>query len=252
MKPSICIDAVFSNKDFLTSMKEINEIGLSTFEFWRWWDKDIKAIKNQMIELNMTLSTMCTKFISLTDASKHDDYLKGLKESIEAAKFLGCTSLISQVGNDTGEPRRLQHNNIVKGIKLCVPFIEAAGITLLIEPLNTLVDHEGYYLSSSKEAFEIVEEIGSPYVKILFDIYHQQITEGQVITNITNNIEAIGHFHSAGNPGRHELDNGELNYNEIFKAIDNCGYSGYVGIEYFPIKDPIEGLRKLINIKKVL
>ena len=100
-------------------------------------------------------------------------------------------------------------------------------------------------MSSSAEAFEIIEEVGSDRVKVLFDIYHQQITEGDLIRNIRENISRIGHFHAAGCPGRHELDTGELNYPNIFHAIREAGYTGYVGLEYFPEKPVLEGLRKL-------
>jgi hydroxypyruvate isomerase len=114
--------------------------------------------------------------------------------------------------------REAQTQSLIEGLRACVPILEKEGVTLLIEPLNTRVNHQGYFLASSEEAFHIINQVGSPYVKILFDIYHQQITEGNVIANIRENIGLIGHFHAAGNPGRHELDNGELNYEQIFKA----------------------------------
>ena len=123
--------------------------------------------------------------------------------------------------------------------------LEENGITLVLEPLNTAVDHAGYYLSSSKEAFLLAKEAGSENVKILFDIYHQQITEGDVIRSIRENISLIGHFHAAGNPGRHEIDTGELNYPNIFRVIQETGYTGYMGLEYFPVKPALEGLQKL-------
>ena len=130
-----------------------------------------------------------------------------------------------------------------------MPLLEREGITLLVEPLNTLVNHPGYFLASSEEAFDIVKQVGSQYVKVLFDIYHQQITEGHLIANIRENITWIGHFHAAGNPGRHELSNGELNYEQIFKAIDETGFTGYIGLEYFPLEEPSIGLKHLINDK---
>ncbi len=114
---------------------------------------------------------------------------------------------------------------------------------LVFEPLNTLVDHKGYYLYSSEEAFRIADQVNSPKVKVLYDIYHQQITEGHLIKRITKNIDKIGHFHAAGNPGRHELYFGEINYSEVFKAIDETGYTGSIGLEYFPIEEPEKGIK---------
>jgi hydroxypyruvate isomerase len=88
--------------------------------------------------------------------------------------------------------------------------------------------------------------VGSPKVKVLFDIYHQQITEGHIISRISNNIDKIGHFHAAGNPGRHELYSGELNYKEIFKVIDNLGYKGSIGFVYFPVDVPAAGIKAFV------
>lgn len=247
MKYSVCIDALYGGKDFLEGMRETGEAGIGAIEFWSWWDKDIKRIAVEKEKLNITVAAMCTKFISLVDPAQQEAYLAGLKESIEAAKLLDCHTLISQVGADTGQPRDRQHENICKGLKMAADMLEENAITLVLEPLNTAVDHKGYYLSSSKEAFDIVRQVNSKNVKVLFDIYHQQITEGDIIRNIRQNIDMIGHFHAAGNPGRHELDNGELNYPNIFREIQGNGYTGFIGLEYFPVNPPIEGLKQLLK-----
>jgi len=247
MNISVCIDALYNGKDFIESMKEIKELGVKTFEFWCWWDKDnldkINETKNQ---LGLEISAFCTKFVSLVDAAKREEYIDGLKESIEVAKLLGCKKLISQVGNDLGISREEQKNSLIEGLKACVPILKKESITLVIEPLNTLLDHKGYYLYSSDEAFEIIDGVGSPYVKVLFDIYHQQIMEGHLIKRISDNIDKIGHFHAAGNPGRHELYFGEINYPEIFKAIDALDYKGDIGFEYFPLENQAKGIKAFV------
>ena len=245
MNYSVCIDALYSGKDFLEGMREIKDIGIRAFEFWTWWTKDLDAIAAEKSRLGLTLAAMCTKFVSLVDPAQHEAYLAGLKESIEAAKRMDCPILISQVGDDTGKPRAEQHRALCEGLKRAASMLEKSGITLVVEPLNTAVNHPGYYLSSSREAFDLVREVDSKQVKILFDIYHQQITEGDVTRSIENNISLIGHFHAAGNPGRHELDTGELNYPHIFQAIRKCGYDRYIGLEYFPLRPAIDGLKKL-------
>jgi len=126
-----------------------------------------------------------------------------------------------------------------------VPILEKAGVTLVFEPLNTLVDHPGYYLTQSSEAFDIVDAVASENVKVLYNIYHQQIMEGNIIPTITEHMDRIGHFHSAGHPGRHELDCGEIHYPDIIKAIDRTTYSGWFGVEYFPLQDPANWLPTL-------
>lgn len=220
MKISICMDALYSDKDFVESLKEISLAGVKAFEFCRWWDKDLESIRQAKEELDLTAAACCTHFISLVDMSKRTDYLQGLQDSILAAKQIGCKKLISQVGNDLGISRDAQKKCLIEGLKACVPLLEKEGIQLVFEPLNTLVDHHRYYLSSSEKAFDIADDVGSPHVKVLYDIYHQQIIEGNLIQRITDNIDKIGHFHAAGNPGRHELYYGEINYPEVFRAID--------------------------------
>ncbi len=243
MKISVCIDALYNGKDFISSMKELHENNINSFEFWSWWDKDIDKIIKVQKQLNMKIIAFCTKFISLTDDTQLDEYIKSLSESIEIAKKCGCNTLITQVGDEiTTTSRYQQHRNIVNGLKACVPILEKANITLVFEPLNVLVDHEGYYLHNSTEAFLIVDEVNSPYVKVLYDVYHQQITEGNIIETITKNIDNIGHFHGAGIPGRHELLSGELDYINIIKSIDDTGFMGYMGLEYFPVDDALKGV----------
>jgi hydroxypyruvate isomerase len=236
------MDAVYHQKDFYDSLKEIKSLGVNSFEFWCWWEKDLEKIKQVKEDLGLEVSTFCTRFVSLVDGSKREDYIAGLQASIAVAHQLNCRKLISQVGNDLGTPREEQLKNVIEGLRACAPILEKEGITLMIEPLNTKVDHMGYFLSHSEEAFHIIKKVNSPNVKVLFDIYHQQITEGHLIQRITENIHNIAHFHAAGNPGRHELYHGEINYPEIFKVIDALGYAGDIGFEYFPIEEPSEGI----------
>lgn len=248
MKYSVCIDALFNGQDITESMETVKGCGIDTIEFWGWDNKDMDLLESKLKELSMKVSTFCSKATSLVDASQHESYLKNLEESIAIAKRLGVTRLIGLVGDDTGEAKALQQKNLIDGLKKCVPLLEEAGIVLMIEPLNILINHQGYYLSRSDEAFDIVRAVESPYVKVLFDIYHQQITEGNLLNNITANIDLIGHFHTAGHPGRNELYLGEINYPIILEAIDKMSYDGYIGLEYFPTADVEDGLSRILQI----
>ena len=194
----------------------------------------------------LQIASCCTRFISLVDPSVRNVYLAGLKESIAAAQMLGCKTLISQVGDArVGVSRQEQHDCLVAGLREAAGLLAGTDVTLAIEPLNELVDHAGYYLIRSDEAFEIIDEVQSPQVKVTFDIYHQQISEGHLIHRIVSNIDKIAHFHAAGNPGRHELTRGEIAYDQIFAAIAETNYSGYIGLEYWPQREPTEGLRQI-------
>jgi hydroxypyruvate isomerase len=245
MNFSVCIDAVFQGMDGPVALERVKDCGLSGFELWSWWNRDLDTLQKKAQALGLSCVTFCQRFITLTDPARRDAYLEGLKESIAAAKKIGARLLISQVGDDTGTVREFQHRSAVAGLRAAAPLLEESGITLLIEPLNGRINHVGTYLESSDEGFAMVDETGSSNVKLLFDIYHQQITEGDVIRRLTANISRIGHFHCAGNPGRHELDCGELHYPAIFDAIAATGYSGHIGLEYFPLGDAAAGLKRL-------
>ncbi len=246
LKPSVCIDAVLGELPPAQAIELVRDSGIQAFEFWGWWDKDLDEMESARKACEMKIAACCTKFISLVDPLTREDYLEGLTLSIAAAKRLNCPTLISQVGDfRSGVSRRQQHSCLVEGLREAAPLLEAAGITLVIEPLNELVDHAGYFLVRSDEAFQIIDEVESPRVKVVFDIYHQQISEGQLIGNITSHIEKISHFHAAGNPGRHELTVGELDYRSIIDAINETGFDGYVGLEYWPLKDPLSGLQEV-------
>jgi hydroxypyruvate isomerase len=245
MQFSLCIDALFRGRPQEEALEAVRASGYRAFEFWGWWDRDLEGLCAKARSLGLSCAALCTRFISLTDPARRASYLEGLEESIGAAKKAGAGVIISQLGDDTGGRRDFQHRSIVAGLRAAVPLLEKGGVTLAIEPLNGRVDHAGVFLESSDEGFEIVREVGSGRVKLLFDIYHQQITEGDIIRRITANLDNIAHFHAAGTPGRHELDQGELNYPAIFKVLDEGGYRGFVGLEYFSSGNVMEGLAKL-------
>jgi len=151
-----------------------------------------------------------------------------------------------------GLPREAQHQALIDGLRLAAPLLEKAGVTLTIEPLNLLIDHKGYYLSRSDEAFEIVRQVGSPRVKVLFDVYHQQITEGNLINNIRSGAEWIGHYHIAGHPGRGEIGSGEIDYRNVLRAIAETGYRGSIGIELTAKGTDEAALKEVLELSRGL
>lgn len=246
MHYSVCVPAVFGGMRVHQALDRVAASGATHYEFWSWWDQDVGAIAAKQAEHKLHCAALCTRFIPLTEPQCRGEYIDGLKESIQVAKKLGCKTLISQLGNDTGADRAAQHASIVEGLKACAPLLEEAQIVLVIEPLNVLVDHPGYYLTSSAEGYEIVREVDSPNVRLLFDLYHQQITEGNLIANLRAGAELIAHIHVAGNPGRHELTGeNEIHYSSVFAALKKMGYDKAIGLEYFPIGDPDQSLKDL-------
>lgn len=248
MKFDIPVPCFFGGMDFCEALKIISGLGFDKVETYDRKALNIDAVNETCIRYNIELVSMCTSFFCMTDPQYRKIWVDNLAESCENASKLGVKKLITQVGNDTGEERAYQHKSIVDALKEAKPILENYGITLMIEPLNTLVDHKGYYLTSSLEAFDIVREAECEFVKVVYDIYHQQISEGNIIPNITANLDCIAHLHCAGHPGRHDLQFGENDYHVIFDAVDKAGYTGLCGLEYSPVGDPCESLREFRRI----
>ena len=244
MRLCVCIPCFFKNLSLADAIKKTGELGFDAAETYKWKDIDLDAVRAACDDSGVSLLSMCTTEFRMTTPECRDLWLEGLRESCEAANKVGATRLITQVGQDTGAEREYQHQSIVDTLLAAKPILDTYGVTVMIEPLNTYVNHKGYYLTQSSEAFDIVREVDSPFVKVVFDIYHQQIMEGNIIPNVTNNLDCIAHLHAAGHPGRHELWLGENNYNYIFDTIDKSGYNGACGLEYLPTLDPVESLKK--------
>ncbi len=135
------------------------------------------------------------------------------------------------------------------GLKRLTPLAEQLGVTLVMELLNSKVDHKDYMCDRTSWGAALVKEVASPRFKLLYDIYHMQIMEGDVIRTITENIGAIGHFHTGGVPGRREIDGTqELHYPAIMRAIAESGYTGFVGQEFIPSRDAVQSLREAVEI----
>ncbi|OIN96069.1 hydroxypyruvate isomerase [Candidatus Desantisbacteria bacterium CG1_02_38_46] len=250
IKLSPCAETIFTDLSFLERIDKFAGIGFSAFEFWGWRNKDIDGMLKKMDKNKIVVSSVgVDPWAVLVQDGQKDAFLKSIEESVAAAHKMNVKRLIVTTGNELqGVPREAQHENIVKYLKAATPIAEKEGVTLVLEPLNILVNHKGYYLSTSAEGFQIIREVGSKNVKLLYDIYHQQITEGNIIQNITQNVDLIGHFHSADVPGRHEFGTGELNYRNIIQRIKETGYNGYIGLEFIPLKPSGEALKNILEI----
>ena len=221
MRFCIPIPCFFGDLDFCDAIRKVASLGFDAAETYRWKGLDLDKVRGTCQETGVELLSMCTSEFNMTSPENRDVYLAALRESCQAAKRAGVAKLITQVGPDTGAERAFQHESIVKTLCAASPILAEYGVTLMIEPLNTFVDHPGYYLTSSAEAFDM---------------------EGNIIPSVTKNLDLIAHLHAAGHPGRHELQNGELNYAVVFDALDKAGYAGACGLEYFPVLPPMESL----------
>ena len=248
---SVCIEMIFRELPFLDRIDAVAEAGFPALEFWGWRPKDVGGILSRKRERGLSVAAFAVDPMGrIVDSNTRKEFLRGIKDSIEVAQKLECSTLLVTTGNEiVGVPRKTQHENIVESLKEAAGLAENADITLVLEPLNILVDHKGYYLHSSSEGFDILREVDSPNVKLLYDIYHQQITEGNLIDTITKNIDLIGHFHVGDVPGRHEPGTGEINYANVFRKIDQTGYDGFVGLEFSPLTGSSDALKKVREIE---
>lgn len=247
MNYSVCTDALFYGEPIDKVLPLVKECGYNAVEFWTWWDKDMNLLKDLCASLDLKIVTFCTDFrINPGNAADHDRYLEGLAASIEEAKKLHCSMLIAQAGwRIDGISFEKHEDALTKVMQDALPLLKKENMTLLLEPLNVLVNHPGYHMSTSVHAFSFLEKINDPHVKILFDIYHQQITEGNILANIKEHLSQIGHFHIAAVPGRIEPTVGELDYPYILHSIESFGYEQYFGLEYMPKKNALETLKKV-------
>lgn len=234
MRFSLNTIGLFPGLSFDESFAIMKQYGFDTFEVWSLDNIDIPSLKASMDKWGMKLSTCCPSFFILNDASRHDEYEISLVTAIENAKYLGCPTMITQVGQDTGAPRAQQHAAIRQGLARMAPLLESAGIVLLVEPLNDVKDHKGYYLTDSNEGFELIRQVGSPNVRILYDVYHQHHMGEDVLRRIEDNLDLIAHYHIAGHPNRDDKIFDVFDYTGVFELLARKCVTSPVGVELFP------------------
>ena len=209
----------------------------------------------KILKENNLISTMCNGAeISLTEGFNtvqyHDKLVKNYIEHINYVADAGYTNLICFSGSRRGMDDETGLNNCVTGLKKIMALAEKRGVMIQMELLNSRVDHKDYMCDRSSWGVELCKRLGSPNFKLLFDIYHMQIDEGDIIHSIRTNHQYYGHYHTGGVPGRNEIDERqELYYPAIMRAILKTGYKGYVAQEFIPAdKDPMASLAAAIKI----
>lgn len=174
---------------------------------------------------------------ALINPAERDNVMANLKVAIKNARLYETDTLLALSGTRAeGLTDAEMHQSLVEGLKQMMEVVEGEGLRMILEPLNRF-DHKGFYLCKMDEAFQVIDEVGSDKLKILYDIYHVQREEGNVIEKIRDNIGKIGHFHIADCPGRHQPGTGELNYANILAAIAATEYQGLLGLEFLPQGD---------------
>jgi hydroxypyruvate isomerase len=253
IKQSLCYPIFKPQNMSLDELFKIGaEIGYAAVEIWNRED-DFAEVVETAHKYNLAVASM-SGHASLADGlnrrSNHDRIEQELRTSIDVAAEHGIPGLICFSGNRQPYQTELEAiKAVADGLRHIAPYAEEKGVNLNLELLNSKVDHPGYQCDHTAWGVAVCERVNSPCVKLLYDIYHMQIMEGDIIRTIRHNIKWIGHFHTAGNPGRNDMDDTqELNYAGICQAIAATDYDLYVGHEFVPKGDLIEALRQTFKL----
>ena len=227
---------------------EAKRIGLVGIDLVK--PRDFPILKKHGLISTMTEGAEITQKESFNDPSYHTELKNRYLDHIDYVSKAGFKNLICFSGNRKGMDDETGINNCVLGLKKILSYAEKKGVIILMELFNSKIDHPDYMCDNTKWAIELCKRIDSPNFKLLYDIYHMQIEEGDIIRTIINNHIYFGHYHTAGVPGRNEIGPAqELNYPAIMKAIVKSGHTGYVAHEFEPTRnDPIESLEEAIGI----
>jgi hydroxypyruvate isomerase len=226
-------------------------------EHLTWKPEEIETRKRQARALKLSMDTISAmpnwgrERVSMVDPAQRDGMLKEVSRQIEFAKRLEIPQLLLMSGNAIGgRTFEEQYDSMLEGCKRAGDLAAKAGVTMIIEPLNNKVDHRGFFMSNCVDGLRMVTETGNPHVKLLFDVYHEQVQLGNVIRTLTMAAPHVGVFHVADNPGRHEPGTGEMHWPNIYKAIKKTGYTGYMTMEYLPTGDQAASLERCVKEMK--
>jgi hydroxypyruvate isomerase len=266
MNYGVCMEMFFTDRPFLDRIQAVAEAGFSRAEMWftdrtAWKDgmnADDPKQPDRVRAAAAAAGVLITNAVigspdgslggGLTDAKNRGQWLARAEATLNFCLAADIRAAIICTGNVTaGLTRPQMRQNVLDGLKATADLAERIGVNLLLEPLNDQIDHPDYFLTSSDEGAALCRETGSARLKLLFDCYHMQIMEGDLCGHLRRNLDVIGHVHSAGHPGRHELWLGETNYPWLVQEIEKSGYSGVFAFEYLPILPPAESLRRALQ-----
>lgn len=248
MKVSACIDLLFAEAgDFPGRVRAAHRAGLDGIEFWLWTNKDIDGILDAVRETGIAVTGMVAEpLVPLTDRAQQDAFLDGLKRSIEIAHKLGAPALIAQAGADLpGRSREEQRSSLVSGLARAADVLAGSDVVLMLEPLNTKVEHVGYFLPSTAEALDVIDEVGRPEVMLIYDIYHSAMMDEETAVVLEGRVDRVAHVHLADAPGRHQPGSGQMDWQRRLGWLTDQGYGGYIGLEYVPTGATEASLRTL-------
>jgi hydroxypyruvate isomerase len=214
----------------------IRDAGFGLVEFWTWRDKDLDGIRRGLGNTGLRAVSMISEPRSRPVApSRHGEFLDAVRDSIPVAQHLGIPNLVLTAGDRLPDvPAAEQQDALVRALRAAAPYAEDAGVTLLLENLNSRVDHVGTYLDHTTDALAAVRDVASPNVRVLYDLYHSVVMEERPGDLLRGSADLVTHLQIADHPGRHEPGSGTVDWPGHLRAVLETGYSGTLGLEYSP------------------
>ncbi|HMD40561.1 MAG TPA: TIM barrel protein [Candidatus Acidoferrum sp.] len=246
-KLSVMLWTVFRGQPFAQRLEKVAEAGYHNVElvdeFVKWTKEDFAAARKKKRELGIEFDATAGVWHTLPDANDREAFLKNVSDFVATLQELECTRLILQTGNNVpGLSHAAARDNCVETLKRGGEIAAKNNIELLVENIDP-EENPKYFLTSSAEGFEIVREVGNPHVKFLYDFFHEQIAEGNLIAKLAKNLDVIALMHVADVPGRHEPGTGEIHYPNIYRKLAELDYDRYIAMEFIPVGEPVAALR---------
>ena len=224
--------------------------GFEAVEIWEWRNKDLPRLKDALAEHSvLLLSLIVDPKMNITDRANQSRYLRAVEESLVVALRLGAPNLVAVAGDDQpGIPRDEQHDALVDTLVAAARILAGTGVTLVLEPLNSRVDHAGTFLDTTSDGLRVIRDVDRAEVRLLFDAYHALVMGELIDVELEGSMELVGHVQIADVPGRHEIGTGQIDWAANLATLDRLGYRGFYGLEYLPTVDTE---RSLAEIKRL-
>jgi hydroxypyruvate isomerase len=221
---------------------------------WGWTQHDIRAVKEALQTTGLRLNCLTlSPFAPLVDTRAHDAFLDSVHRSCRTAANLECPFVVVLAGDQLpSQPRAVQHQAIIEGLRRGASVAEAYSVTLLLENLNSRIDHVGHYLDRTPEALDIVEAVDHPSVRMLFDLYHSVVMGERSTEVLGGRLDLVSHVQVADVPGRHEPGTGIIDWLAEVSWLSEHGYGGRLGLEYLPTKGTVPSMAHLRSVLATL